>query len=377
MRVHYTEWDGEAFPTQDRLDLFHNILDFVMAYGDEALAALKRAELDEPQRQWLDQLIRDGLLEKTVSRWKLTPRAIGAMQRKALAEVFRNLRHGQRDGHPTPHPGGPGDRADGTRPYQFGDPVGQLDAATTLRNALRRAGAVRPIRVGPADFEVFQTESHASVSMAILLDQSGSMARYGRFLSAKKCAMALHALIRQQFPFDTVDVIGFASTAAVIPEHRLPLAMPRRVTVFDPQVRLRVPVKQADKAPQHFTNLHMGLAMARQLLARRGGENKQIFIITDGKPTAHVQGEYLYLLYPPDPASAVATLKEAAGCAAQGIRLSTFALIEDYAYMDWVGFVDQLTRLTKGVAYYTASGDLSNCILQSYLSGRQTRQYLM
>ncbi|MCK6484417.1 MAG: VWA domain-containing protein [Phycisphaerae bacterium] len=376
MRYEYVEWDGREFPTQDRLDLFHSILDFVLAHGDEAMRALDRADLNDAQREWLDQLIKDGLLEKVAGRWKLTPRAIGAMQRRALNEVFRDLRAGRRDGHVTVHPGGLGERTEGTRRYEFGDPISELDPTATLRNALSRGGTARPIRVGPQDFEVYNTEAQSSVSLVILLDQSGSMARYGRYPHAKKCAMALHALVRQQYPFDTVDIIGFSSAAAIIPEHKLPLTSPKPVTIFDPHVRIRVPIAQVEKAPQHFTNLHMGLAMARQLLTRRGGENKQVFIITDGEPTAHVQGEFIHLIYPPDQTSVVATLKEAARCAADGIRVATFALIEDYAYMDWVGFVDQLTKLTKGVAFYCASGDLSSCIMESFLSGRRVKSYI-
>ncbi|MEE8169914.1 MAG: VWA domain-containing protein, partial [Phycisphaerae bacterium] len=357
-----------------RLDLFHNILDFVLAYGDEALRALDRADFDPRQQQWLDELIRDGLLEQAAGRWRLTPKAITTMQRRALAEVFKELRRGRCDGHPARHPGAIGERADGTRPYEYGDPISELEPVATLRNALRRGGASKPVRIDSQDFEIHQTESQTSVSMVILLDQSGSMARYDRFVNAKKCAMALHALIRQQFSFDTVDVIGFYSGAAVIPEHRLPLATPKRVTIFDPAVRMRVPLDQVEQGPPHFTNLHLGLTMARRLLAKRAGDTKQIFIITDGEPTAHVEGDDVLLLYPPDQTSAVATLKEAVRCTMAGIRISTFALIEDYAYMDWVGFVDQLARLTRGVAFYTASGDLSNCILESYLSGRRTRR---
>ena len=120
----------------------------------------------------------------------------------------------------------------------------------------------------------------------------------------------------------------------------------------------------------------MGLMLARRILARRGGDNKQVFIITDGEPTAHVQGDYVYLLYPPQKATTLATLSEAVQLTRQGIRIATFALTEDYAYMDWVGFVDQLTRLTRGVAFYCASGDLSDCIMESYLSGKKTKTHV-
>ena len=136
------------------------------------------------------------------------------------------------------------------------------------------------------------------------------------------------------------------------------------------------PITQADKAPQHFTNLQMGLRLARRVLTRRGGDNKQIFIITDGQPTAHLQGEYIHLLYPPEKITALTTLKEAVQTTRQGIRICTFALAEDYEYMDWLGFVDQMTKVTKGVAFYCSSGDLSSCIMESYLSGRKKKTYI-
>jgi uncharacterized protein with von Willebrand factor type A (vWA) domain len=210
----------------------------------------------------------------------------------------------------------------------------------------------------------------------VLLDMSGSMMRYGRFLAAKRVAMAMQALVRGQFSQDTLDFIGFYSGAGRISEAMLPLAVPKPVTIYDYQVRLRVPVDQLDQAPQHFTNLHMGLQMARRVLRKRSSENKQIFIITDGQPTAHVEGDWVYLLYPPDPRSTVATLKEAILAVREGARISTFALIEDYWGMDWVGFVDQLTKLTKGVAFYTSSDQLSSCIMESYLGGRRKKAYL-
>ena len=188
--------------------------------------------------------------------------------------------------------------------------------------------------------------------------------------------MAMYALIRQRFALDTVDIIGFASGAELIPEHKLPLALPKQISMFDPQVNLRVPISKLEEAPQHFTNLQLGLRTAREILSRRGGQNKQVFIITDGQPTAHVQGEYVYLLYPPREETMLATLAEANLLARRGVRFSTFALIEDYYYMDWVAFVDHLTKLTGGVAFYCTSGDLTNCVMESYLSGRKTKTYL-
>jgi uncharacterized protein with von Willebrand factor type A (vWA) domain len=281
---------------------------------------------------------------------------------------------------------------EGTKTYQFGDPISDLDLHQTLRNAMARTAKESgntptvgapgddgqtpvKIRFAERDFEIYQREGTTSASTVVLIDMSGSMMRYGRFHSAKKVALAMLALVRQRFPQDSIDFVGFYSGAHRIPEIMIPLTMPKPVTIYDYQVRLKVPLNRMDEAPQHFTNLHMGLQMARRILKKRAGENKQIFVITDGQPTAHVEGDFCYLLYPPDPRSTAATLKEAVLAARDDVRIATFALIEDYYGMDWVGFVDQMTKLTKGVAFYTSSGELANCIMESYLSGRKKKQH--
>ncbi|QOV90134.1 VWA domain-containing protein [Humisphaera borealis] len=408
MKYFYGEFDGEEFPTQDKLFGFDNLMDFILQYGDQALKALQQMmenPKDDAQSELLEQLLKDGILDKDgKGRLRLTPRAIGRMQRKALIEVFANLKQGQREGHEKVTPGSGGERIEGTKAYEFGDPVSELDLHATLSNAMKRAtearrqegtkghspssdafvpgspnAAGRPrakIDFSEKDFELHLHEGVTSCSTVVLLDMSGSMMRYGRFLSAKKVAMAMQALVRQSFPQDSIDFVGFYSGAAKIPEIALPLAMPKPVTIYDYQVRLKVPIDQLDKAPQHFTNLHMGLQMARRILRKRASENKQIFIITDGQPTAHVEGDNVLLLYPPDPRSTAATLKEAVLAVRENCRIATFALIEDYWGMDWVGFVDQLARLTKGLAFYTSSGELANCIMESYLSGRKKKAHI-
>lgn len=376
MRYRYGEWDGSQFPTQEHLEFFDGLLDLLLAYGDRALDALERTELTDEQREMLERLLKDGLLEKAGVKWRLTPRAVNRMQRRALMEVFSHLRRGGSEGHETSHTGTSGERIEGTRPYEYGDPVSEIDLVQTLRNAFARQGPSLPLRFAERDFEVHLTESQTEVNTVLLLDMSGSMFRFNRFLHAKKCAMAMHALIKQRYPRDTVDIVGFYSGATIIPEHKLPLTMPKQVSMYDPVIKMRIPLSQIDKAPQHFTNLHLGLMQARRLLRRRGGENRQIFIITDGEPTAHVQGDYVHLLYPPDPVTAAATLREAYAATTEGIRICTFALIDDYAYMDWVGFVDRLTKLTRGVAFYCHGGDLSSCVMESYLSGRKQKSFL-
>lgn len=388
MRHRYFEFNGRKFTFQGDLDLAAAFLDFVMAHGEEALQAAHLMEQDPEHSEMLQQLLDQGLLEKVRGRFRLTPRAVNAMQRKALMEVFAGLKRGRKDGHETPETGGAGERLEGTRPFEFGDPLSELDLQTTLRNAMHRAGMstaadrtaaereLLPLKLDQRDFARFETESRTSCSIVVLIDRSGSMARFGRFHEAKKCAMSLIALTRQRFPSDTIDLVGFASAAAAIAEDKLPLLMPQPITTTEPVIRLRVPLDRLDEAPPHFTNLHMGLLQANRILRRRGGDNKMVFIITDGQPTAHVKGDYAYLLYPPSEESHYTTLKEAFLIAKQDVRICTFALTDDYWDMDWLGFVDELGRLTRGVTFHCTSGDLSNCVMASYLSGRQRRKFI-
>ena len=387
MKFNYGEFDGDEFPTQDGLFGSDQLMQFMMRHGEDALDAMQQI-MENPEgadpdiKEFIEQMLKEGQLEKDEKgKLRLTPKAVTGMQQKALLEVFENMDRGSRDGHRKVTPGTGGERIDGTKPYQFGDPVSEIDLHKTLHNSLHRHGlpdfkAGGRLAFDDRDMELHLHEGTTSCSTVVLLDMSGSMMRYGRWFNAKKVAMAMAALVRSKFPMDTIDFVGFYSGAEPIPEKQLPLAMPKPVTIYDYQVRLKVPVDKLKRAPQHFTNLHMGLQVARRILRRRATDNKQVFIITDGQPTAHVEGQDVLLLYPPDPRSTAATLKEALLMKKEGCRFATFALVEDYWGMDWVGFVDQLTKLVKGVSFYTASGELSNCVMESYLSGRKTKTFI-
>lgn len=385
MRYFYGEYDGEEFPTQDKLFGFDKLMEFILQHGEQALKALEQFMKDgEEDGEIVEKLIEEGLLEKDgQGRLKLTPRAVNRMQLKALQEIFQNLRQGLRDGHTSNAPGVGGERLEGTRPYQYGDPISELDIHQTLHSALQRTGLPEKdangrfrIRFQERDLELHLQEGVTSCSTVVLLDMSGSMMRFGRFYAAKKVAMAMQQLVASRFPQDTIDFVGFYSGASVIPPAALPLVMPKPVTVFDYSVRMRVPIDKLAQAPQHFTNLHMGLQLARKILKRRGGENRQILVVTDGQPTAHVEGQYVYLIYPPDNRSTMATLKEAHMANQEGCRIATFALIEDYWGMDWVNFVEQMNKLTKGIAFYTSAVELAGCIMESYLTGRKKKTYV-
>ncbi len=379
MRYAYGEYDGQEFPTPDSLFDYDQIMDFVLTYGDKALDAL--AKLNPADAQMLEKMMQEGMLEKVAGRFRLTPKAINAMQRKALMEIFSNLPRGSREGHPTTQAGAGAERLDGTKKYQFGDPISELDINQTLRNAVARQSKNHgplnlPIHLSEQDLELHLVEGTTTCALCILIDMSGSMVRYGRFIAAKKVAMALSALVGQRYPQDTVDIVGFYSTATRVREEQLPLLMPKPVSTYEYEINISVPLDQADQTHQHFTNLQLGMQMGRHILHSRAAEQKLMFVITDGQPTAHVDGNILHLQYPPTRTTAMATLKESLLCMRAGIRVATFALIEDYWGMEWVEFVDQLTRLCKGVAFYCASGDLASCVMESYLSGKKKKTFI-
>ena len=393
MKYSYGEFDGQPFPSPD--DLFANpkVMQFILQYGQQALDAMENLS-EEEEQQYIQAMIDAGLLERDAETGELrmTPRLVRGLEHRALLEIFKGMKRGTREGHETIEKGRIGERTDGSRAYDFGDPVSDIDLSATMRNAHRRASAeandsavTPPLHINYADFEVHNTEGQTDCATCVLIDMSGSMMRWGRFYQAKRVALGMQALVRSRFPLDTIDFVGFYSLAERINEQELPLVMPKPVTVHDYEVRVRVPLEQAQEdprmVPQHFTNLHMGLRLARQILTRRGAANKQIFVITDGQPTAHVEpseagGEMLYLLYPPTEQTRDITLKEALRCQQLGIDIATFALIEDYWSMDWVGFVDQLTRLTRGTAFYCSSDDLSSTVVESYLAGKKRKTFI-
>jgi uncharacterized protein with von Willebrand factor type A (vWA) domain len=403
MKFSYSEFDGQGFLSPDQLFADPRVMNFILQYGEQALDAMNN--LDDPDEQaYVEAMIEAGLLEEYEdengnTKLRMSPRMLRGLQHRALLDIFENMKKGNRDGHQTRAHGRTTERSDGTKAYEFGDSISELDMGATMRNAVARQLADRaratgeaaggpslPIGITPHDFEVHLTEGMADCATVMLIDLSGSMMRYGRFIQAKRIALGMQELIRGRFPQDTLEFVGFYSLADKLQERDIPLVMPKPVTIRDYEVRLRIPLQQAyanvEKIPQHFTNLQLGLRTARQMLSRSGAANKQIFVITDGQPTAHVEEvekageEMLYLLYPPTEKTSTITLTEAVKCQQQGIRIATFALIEDYYGMDWVSFVDKLTRLTRGMAYYCTSEDLSSTVIESYLTGKKTKSFI-
>src|SRR5437773_1598404 len=229
-------------------------------------------------REIAKKLEEAGYLERRGDRLELTARAIRKIADKALRDIFTHLRRDRFGRHVVSHRGAGGDRSDDTKRYEFGDPF-LLDLKETLMNAVERAGAGTPVRLSPGDFEVFRTELSTRAATVVMLDMSRSMINNGLFLPAKKVALALHALIRGQFPRDRLHIVGFSLYAREFTAEQLP-----SLTWTDWNVG---------------TNMHAGFALSRQLLGREKVGNKQIVMITDGEPTAHLEGNEAEFAYPP------------------------------------------------------------------------------
>lgn len=299
------------------------------------------------------------------------------MENKALEELFLASQKDKLGKHETPFRG-PGETIhEESRPYEFGDPVSNLDLHETLRNALARQGAGTPVQISHDDLAVHDTEYQTACATVVLLDMSGSMNRYGKFGQAKKVALAMNSLVRDRYQGDFLQVVGFYTYATPLSQRELLYSAPKPVSIFDPRVHLRIPLDDPPSfVPEHFTNIQAGLQFARRLLKRQPAGNKQIVTITDGEPTAHIEGRDIVLVYPPSEKTARITLGEVQRCANDDIHLASFALIEDYFYLELVNFVEQMAQVSGGVAAYCNAQDLGNMVLDSFVDGRRKRRTL-
>ena len=316
----------------------------------------KLAELlgEEARRTWeqlqrLIEMLKEAGYIKDGDKPELTPRAIRRIGQKALKEVFANLKKDRLGSHELANRGIGGDTLADTKPYEFGDPF-QLDLHATVKNAIVRAGPDVPVRLTPEDFEIYRNEHVTRAATVVLLDQSRSMGLFGNFQAAKKVAVALFALIHSQYPGDSLYVIGFSDYAHEIKEEELP--------------------KLSWNAWVSGTNMHHALMLARRLLSKEKGGTRQILLITDGEPTAHLEGDQSYFSYPPSYKTIMETLHEARRCTQEDIRINTFMLENSYQLMD---FVDKMTRINRGRAFYSTPDKLGEYVLVDYVTNRKKR----
>nr|MDQ3333161.1 VWA domain-containing protein [Planctomycetota bacterium] len=293
----YSRFDGsDEFTPQSADKLFDELSKYMLEYGEEMLQNLDNWEEEHPDV--IEMLVKRGLVEKDENgRYVVTPKGVKRVEGKALEELFDVTKKDKLGKHETPFRGSGQTVHEESKPYEFGDPVANLNLHETLRNALFRQGGGSPVHIAEDDFVVYDTEYQTSCATVVLLDMSGSMARYGKFGQAKKVAMALQSLVRGRYQGDWLQVVGFYTYATPLNERELLYAAPKPVSIYDSRVRLRIPLDNPPAfVPEHFTNIHAGLQFARRLLRRQPAANRQIICITDGEPTAHVEGRDVVLI---------------------------------------------------------------------------------
>ncbi|MDP8905084.1 MAG: VWA domain-containing protein [Chloroflexota bacterium] len=301
-------------------------------------------------QQLVERLEEAGYAERRGDRLTLTARGARRVGQRVLDELFSRLYRDAFGGHRQTSVGAGGERGEGSVRYEFGRPF-EVDLNRTLWNALSRGGrrprAPSVVAIEPSDFEVFETESTARAATVLLVDMSRSMLQRGCFVAAKKVALALDMLIRTRFPRDELHVIGFAYYARRIrPEGLAGLSW---------------------HGFEYGTNLQHGLMMARGLLARSHAANREIVVITDGEPTAHFEAGQVEFSYPPTRRTMLATLREVGRCTRDGITINTFMLERSRALAD---FVERMTRLNRGRAFYATPEHLGEYVLVDYVSRR-------
>jgi uncharacterized protein with von Willebrand factor type A (vWA) domain len=305
-----------------------------------------RRELEQLQ-ELSKKLEEAGYLERDGDEMKLTARAIRKIADKALADIFKHLKRDRFGGHAISRRGAGGDQTDEAKAYEFGDPF-LLDMKETLLNAVERNGAGTPLRLAPEDIEVFRTELRTQAATVVMLDMSRSMLNNGYFLPAKKVALALSALIRGQFPRDALYIVGFALYAREFTTAQLPTLSWSEWNVG--------------------TNMHAGFALSRRLLARHAGGNRQILMVTDGEPTAHLEDGVADFSYPPTHRTIEETLKEVQRCTRERITINTFMLERS----PWLTrFVEEMARINRGRAFFTAPHKLGEYVLVDFVTSRR------
>jgi Ca-activated chloride channel family protein len=377
MRIEYSKWKpGESETAEDRLrqliDLFSQIL--LQTSGDVSETLEWMRYLDEQYRifgpdmtldMFVDRLKEEGLIEEDENALlKPTNKAIQNIRRDALLEMFRSLRKSPNGAHDTPHTGSGIERTQNTKNYTFGDTASNIDFTQTFQNAQKRAlrdgvlnedgddAAINSFDLHEDDIEIYETEHLTSCATVLMIDISHSMILYGedRITPAKKVALALSELIKTKFPKDQLYVVTFGDDAKLITVSELPFL---------------------EVGPFH-TNTRAGLRLARQLLKRSGNVNKQIFMVTDGKPSAMFDeaGRLYKNSFGLDPKIVNKTLDEALACRREKITISTFMVARD-PYL--INFVEDLTKSNKGRAYYSGLNDLGQFVFVDYVRNRKKK----
>jgi len=316
--------------------------------AEQVLGPQARQQLDQ-LRQMTEVLEKAGYVERKDRRLELTPRGMRRIGQSALKDIFNQLKKSRIGQHRMLGAGLGTEAGEELKEYEYGDPF-LLDMKETLFTSLTREGKGVPVHIEPSDFVIHRTEHSTQASTVLMIDMSRSMFLRGCFLAAKKVAIALDALIRSQFPRDSLYVVGFSNHAVELKPQSLP------------QIALNDYV--------YGTNMQHGFQVARSLLAKHRG-NRQIIMVTDGEPTAHLDNGRFYSPPPPTFRTIQETLKEVRRCTRDRIVINTF-MLERGPYL--TEFINQMTRINKGRAFFVSPERLGEYILVDYVSGKQRRR---
>ncbi len=362
MRFIYSKWTDASLTDEQRLEnlisLFSHLM--VQTNGDveEALEWLRQLAqeygiFDENLTidDLIDKLRELGVIEEINNEFNLTTKGIQRIRQDALKEIFTSLRKSGLGSHETPHTGKGVDRLSETKKWAIGDAATNIDLTSTLTNAYKRGG-IEDFTLKEDDLEIYETEHTTSCATVLMLDISHSMVLYGedRITPAKQVALALSELIMQKYPKDYLALIVFGDDAKLVSLNELPF-----LTV----------------GPFH-TNTRAGLQLARDLLHRRKAANKQIFMVTDGKPSAmfEASGRLYKNSFGLDPRIVNKTLDEAVACRREKVTISTFMVARDQ-YL--VNFIEELTKANHGRAYFSGLQNLGEFVFVDYIRNRRKK----
>jgi uncharacterized protein with von Willebrand factor type A (vWA) domain len=353
----------EAMPlaaTVDALERLHDYEDLDRALsGEYAGASLEDVDEEALRRTLGEEAVRDvrrlkaieraleqaGLVQRREGRLEMTPKGARRLGERALVKVFEHLRRDREGTHEARDPGGVAEPTGQTRPWRFGD-AGRIAVQRTVFNAVLREGPGRSPRLSPEDFEVVEAEQRTEAATALLLDLSFSMPLRGHFVHAKRMALALHALIEGRYPHDTLYLVGFSDYARRMEPRDLTAAGWERV---------------------YGTNMQHAFHLAGRLLAQHPRATKQVIVVTDGEPTAHLEGEEVFFSWPPVPETIRLTLQEAMRLARAGVTLNVF-MLEDSPGL--VRFMERLARLTAGRVFLMDDRELGAFVVRDYVARR-------
>ena len=344
-------------------------------FAEEAdLEQLK--ELQKQVEEYVkEQAKQQGIDGNSRKGFEMTPKAYRLFQSKVLTQIFSDLQASRTGRHPEAILGEGATESPLTKQYEFGDSVTHMDIPGSFTNAMIRGGPGLPVRLKPEDIVIHQTRNTPKAATCVLLDMSGSMRYDGLYINVKRMGLALDGLIRSEYPGDFIQFVEMYTFAKPRAVAEVAALMPKPVTIFNPVVRLKADMSRPDaseyKIPWHFTNIQHALQTARRYLTNQQTPNRQVMLITDGLPTAHFEGSTLFMLYPPDPRTEEATMREAKLCAKEGITVNIFLLSSWNQSREDIRFAYRMAEATKGRVIFTAGKELDRFVVHDYIKRRK------